>query len=60
MCNKVKSEKHSAETGAQIIAIFLASLKLVREEASGQLSYRDIKCLTSHESNHLHEGGHSK
>ena len=37
MHNKVKSKQHFAVTSAKGLAVFQASLKLVREEAGAQL-----------------------
>ena len=51
--NKVKSEQHFAVTSAKRVAVFQASLKVVREEAGVQLSKRDNKCSTSQGSNCL-------
>ena len=58
--NKVKSEQHFAVTSAKRVAVFQASLKVVREEVGAQLSKRDNKCSTSQGSNCLQEGGHCK
>ena len=41
MHNKVKSEQCFAVLSAQRVAVFQASLKLVREEAGAQLSDND-------------------
>ena len=60
MCNKVKSEQHFVVTGSKRLAIIQASLKLIKEEARAKLSNKDNKCLTSHESIHLHKSGHCK
>ena len=45
--NKVKSEQHFAVTSAKRVAVFQASLKVVREDTSAQLSKRDNKHSTS-------------
>ena len=58
--NKVKSEQCFAVTSANRIAVFQASLKVVREEAGAQLSKRDNKCSASQGSKCLWEGGHCK
>ena len=57
MHNKVKSEQCFAVISAKKVAIFQASLKLVREDEKPQLSNMHNKCLTPHRSNHLWEGG---
>ena len=44
MCSKVKSEQCFAVTNAKSVAIFQASLKVVRKEARTQLSKKDNKC----------------
>ena len=44
--NKVKSEQSFAVTSAKRVAVFQASLKVVREEAIAQLSNKN-KCSTS-------------
>ena len=56
MCNKVKWDQCFAVTHLKKVAIFQASLNLVREEAGGQISNKDNKCLTFNGSKHLHEG----
>ena len=38
----VKSEQHFAVTSAKMVAVFQASLKLVRKEATAQISNKDI------------------
>ena len=52
----MKSEPHLAVTSAKRVAVFRASLKLVRKEAGAQLSNKDNKCLTSYCTKCLHEG----
>ena len=60
MHTKVKSEQCLAVTSAKRVAVFQASLKLVRKEAGVQLPYKDNKQLTSQSSKCLQEGGHCK
>ena len=55
MLNKIKSEQYMAVISVKKVAIFQASLKLVREEAGVQLSNKDNKYLTSQRSKHLQE-----
>ena len=57
MYNKVKPVKHFAITSAEKVAVFLASLKLVQEEAGSQISNKDNKHSTTHRSNCLSEWG---
>ena len=56
MHNKVKSEQHFAVTSAKRWAVFLESLKVVREEAGAHISNKDNKHSTSWESKHLWGG----
>ena len=58
MQNKVKSEQCFKVTTARRVAVFQASLKVVREEAGAHLSKRDNNNSTSQGSKHLQEGGH--
>ena len=51
MVNKDKSEQHFSVTSVKRIAIFQASLKLVREEAGAPFSSRGNNNLTSHGAN---------
>ena len=51
--NKVKPEQHFVVTSAKRVAVFQASLKVVRKEAGAKLSKRDNQCSTSQGSNHL-------
>ena len=60
MHNKVKSEQHFAITSVKRVAVFQASLKVVREEVGAQLSNKENKHSTSQGSKHLWEGGHCK
>ena len=45
--SKVKSEQYLAVTSAKRVAVFQASLNVVREEAGAQLSNKDNKHSTS-------------
>ena len=56
MHNKDKSEYRFAVTSYKRVAIFQASLKLVREEMAAQLSNKNSKHLTSLGLKYLHEG----
>ena len=58
--NIVKSEQYFTGTSAKRVAVFQASLKVVREEAGAQLSNKDNKCSTSQGIKYLWEGGHCK
>ena len=55
--NKLKSEQHFAVASAKRVAVFQASLNIVREEISAQLSDKDNKHLTFQGSKHLQEEG---
>ena len=57
MQNQVKSEQWFAVTRAKWVAVFQASLKVVRQEAGAQLFNIDNKHLRSQGSKHLWEGG---
>ena len=57
MHNQVKSEQSFPVTSTKRVAIFQASLKLVRKEAGSQFSNKDNTHLTSHESKCLCEVG---
>ena len=57
MYNKVKSEQHSAVRSAKRVAIFQASLKLVREGAGSKLSNKDNKHSNSMDETIYNEWG---
>ena len=57
MCNKVKPEQHFTAVRPNTVAVFQASLKLIREEVGAQLPNKDNKYSTSHGSKHLCEEG---
>ena len=54
--DKVKIRNFDVTT-AKRVAVFQASLKVVREEARAQLSNKDNKHSVSQGANCLHEGG---
>ena len=47
MCYKIKSEQHFATTSPKILLVFLASLKLVEEEAGDHFPTMIIKILNT-------------
>ena len=53
----VKSDQCFAVTSAKRVAVSQASLTLLREEAGSQLSNKENKHLTSHNTRSLCEGG---
>ena len=55
MHNNAESEQRLAVTSAKRVAIFQASLKLVKEEAGAQIFKTDNKGSTSQGSKHLHD-----
>ena len=57
MHNEVKSEQHFVVTSDKRVDVLHVNLKIVREEAGAQFSYKDNKYSTSQCSKYLHEGG---